>query len=272
MSGALFGTPGRIIEFFPWENDQSVDHRRSLSVHDTVGGGSFAFRGKRTRRTWSLKNDDLSPEEYRDIELMMYDVHGPGPFWLIDQEARATNALTPSQSLPGLHGELSGYLGSVSASAPLEMPDGFYAPSATATGAVYFRPGVPVLPGTPMTFSIYASQGATGAIDFYSSSGSLISRAGTMFSQGSGSIRRFHRTATPPPGAATVYFTVTSSTMVAAPAVTFTSSLRPWSVGKGSSNVVVSSWERSFEVMSTLSTDRQLVSVSMEVEEVGINA
>lgn len=274
MSGALFGSPGKMIEFFPWEEKQSVDHRRSISVHDTIGGGSFAFRGKRTRRTWSLQNDDLSPDEYRDIELMLYDSQGIGPFWLIDQEARATNMLTPAQSLMGLKGELTDLAGSVSASATAVLSDGFSAPSViSGGGTIYFRPNLPVVPGEPITCSIYASGSARVVVNYTDSTGAYVSSGGTMTAvSGGGTFRRYYRNVIPPSNAAGMYFSVISATALSAPAITAGTQLLPWSVGKGCNNAVVESWSRSFDRMSSDHTDRQLVSVSLKVEEVGLGA
>lgn len=273
MSGALFGSPGKMIEFFPWEDKQSVEHDRSLKIHETIGGGSFAFRGPKTRRTWSLKNDDLTPEEYRDLELLLYDSQGLGPFWLIDQEARVTNALTPAQTLQGVKGVLTDLSGDVSPAGTIPLPGGFNSPAVVSTGdTAAFRFDIPVFPGVPTTFSVYGSGGGTVRAQYLLPSGEFGGNAAVLTPENTSELTRYVATVVPPQHVSAAYMSFGLSGFIAAPAVTYTPNVQPWAVGKGCNQAVLSSWNSSYDRMSTFDHDRRMVSVSLKVEEVGAGA
>lgn len=271
--GALLGSPGQMVEFAQWREEQSVTHGRALNVVETIGGGSFAFRAPRVRRTWQLKSTGLRPEQAMGFEMLAYGALGPGPFWLIDPEARVTNALTPAQSLAGMDGNLAGFNGDALPGPKVILPSGMTVPSIISGGARIFAPlNIPVLPGVPLNVSVHVSSGATVALNYVDVNGSYLSQVGAFsMSAGTGLVRA-SKTNTPPAAAASAYLTIDRANTLAAPALTFTPLLMPWTVGRGCSRVALGSWDKSFEYASPDPTGRKEATITVTVEEVGEGA
>lgn len=271
--GALLGLPGQMVEFAQWREEQSVTHGRALNVTETLGGGSFAFRAPRVRRTWQLKSTGLRPEQALGFEMLAYGALGPGPFWLIDPEARVTNALTPAQSLAGLDGNLAGFNGDVLPGPKVTLPTGVTVPSIISGGArVFARLDIPVIPGVTLTVSVHVSAAAAVALNYIDANGAYLSQVGA-FTSGTGTgLVRASKTHTPPSAAASAYLTIDKTAALAAPALTFTSRLMPWTVGRGCSKVALGSWDKSFEYASPDVGGRREATITATVEEVGEGA
>lgn len=271
--GALLGLPGQMVEFAQWREEQSVSHGRALNVTETIGGGSFAFRAPRVRRTWQLKSSGLRPEQAMGFEMLAYGAFGSGPFWLIDPEARVTNALTPAQSLAGLDGNLAGFNGDALPGLKVGLPTGTTVPSIISGGArVFGRLDVPVIPGMPLTVSVHVSPSATVLLNYMDVNGAYLSQVGAFTMETGTGLVRASKTHTPPAAAASLYLTIDKATAIAAPALTYTSRAMPWTVGRGCSRVALGAWDKSFEYASPDPGGRRESTISVTVEEVGEGA
>lgn len=273
--GALLGLPGQMVEFAQWREEQSVTQGRALNVVETIGGGSFAFRGPRVRRTWQLKTTGARPDQVAGFELLAQGAYGGGPFWLIDPLARVTNVIPPAMSLPGLGGETPGVSGDAVAGGMVLTEDGLRLPSLiSGEKSVFVRCDVPLIPGVPFVVSAYLAGSAPRVTaGFVGADGKYLGGGGVSnLSATTGVLKRASGTMAPPAGAVAVYVGFLGASAIAGPAVTYTRSVMPWAIGKGCDRVALGSWDSSYEHASPDRGGRREATLSVTVEEVGAGA
>lgn len=271
---AYLGRPGAYVEFAHWREKQSVSGSRPTSTRTTLGGNRVAFRSARSHREWDLQATEIDQEEAVGIETLVLDGLGPGPHRLIDPHAQVTNVITPERSLVGRSASLEGVSGSVVDSGTVQTPEGAVVPSVrSGGGAVTLFTRAPVIPGKPVTASVHTSPGSTIVVKAAGLDGVFIRDLGTIRGSGVGAVVRSHLSVESVPSDSWfVYFQISGATRIAAPAVTWTNELLPWSVGQGCDSVVITKWDKDYSNAAPQSGARRDVNISVTAMEVGLGA
>lgn len=271
---AYLGRPGAYVEFAHWREKQSVSGSRPTSTRTTLGGNRVAFRSARSHREWDLQATEIDQEEAVGIETLVLDGLGPGPHRLIDPHAQVTNVITPERSLVGRSAALDGVIGSAVDSSPVRLPGGAIVPSlSSGGGSVTLMTRAPVMPGKSATASVHVSPGASVKIKVAGRDGVFLRDLATVNATGSDDISRVGYTyKVVASDAWYLFFEVTGATRIAAPAVTWTDEILPWSVGQGCDSVVITKWDKDYSNAAPQSGARRDVNISVTAMEVGLGA
>lgn len=267
---AYLGSYGRLVPFAHWREGQSVSGEIKGTFYRTLAGNRVYARSLGFHRSWDLSTSDLDPADAAGVELLLRGGYGPGPHVLIDPNAQVTNVITPGRSL-SIPEELGSVVQGATPGNGLFVPAGLRVPSVRSIASeVVLWLHAAVLPGTPITASVYVTPGskvrlryAKGGLFF--ADGPILSRRGSSDAV----MQRQYETTTPPDGAEWAYFVVTGATNVAAPAVTWTDSLMPWSPGSGSENAVITGWSKDYDHASPVASDRRDADFKVAISEVG---
>lgn len=182
------------------------------------------------------------------------------PLIFVSDEAAATNVLTPTQSL--LEGVANG--------GPFSVHDGPSSlSSVTGGGRAVVADTVPVVPGLPVTVSIYVQgSGASLSMQFYDSQGAAVGTQATKTSQSDAVQRLAVSISTVPLKAAFITVRVSGASQAALPAVSWTAGPVPWDVGMGCTSAVIGEVTTTYEGLHH--ADGSLWrSTSVTIEEVG---
>ena len=257
--------------------DQSKDTERPTRYVSTLGGSMFAQVGPRTKRSWDVRLPRIStPAEVATWQAFVEGEYGDGPWWFVPEMAATTNLVSPRGSVLDHGGSVHG--GTSPNGGPMVLPDGSRAgrswlvePDVTLILPwVGGSERVPVLPGVPVTASLWVAGSTTPQmrVAVYDGNGSFTRYVYGTTSTGAVA-ERFSVTFTPNAGESScVIFLAGASSAyrVARPAVTWTDSVRPWAVGAGAPAVHVAGFSEDV----TLAVDgREMVSASLKVQEVG---
>lgn len=179
-------------------------------------------------RTWQVDTTALTSEQAGALAELAEGAWGYGPFIFVPCSAHGSNVLTPAQS------QLEG----VANSGPVTLPNGIVAPRSVVGGAsVTLADKVPVIPGKPVTVSLYMA-GGSATVSFKNLTGSAVgSRPLTPTGD---LIQRVSVTAPSVPATAR-YATITATgyTALARPQLSWTSEPVPWAAGGGAAQVVI---------------------------------
>ena len=267
---AYLGSYGRLVPFAHWREGQSVSGEVDGTFYKTLGGNRVYARSMGFHRSWDLSTSDLDPADAAGVELLLRGGYGPGPHVLVDPNSQVTNVISPGRSL-SIPEQLNSVIEGGTAGNGVALPTGLRVPSVRSVGSeVVLWARAAVIPGTPITASVYVTPGARVLLR-YARGGLFFADGPTLTRRGAsdGVMQRHYETTTPPDGAEWAYFVVRSTTNVAAPAVTWTSTLMPWSPGNGSENVVITGWSKGYSHASSEENDRRDANFKVTVSEVG---
>ncbi|NOJ59763.1 hypothetical protein [Arthrobacter sp. 260] len=209
-----------------------------------LGGAVYEQRGPRGRRQWSVDIGTATPQEIAMLGALVDGFYGPPPWVFVGPMQMVTNLLSPEQALLDTGTYSTGT--TITQGGAGTTADGLrYGRSLNVSGgaevALHRRDSqterLPVVPGIPVTASIYGSGGAAIRLDWISNTGGFISNVTSA--AGSGSWTRRVLKATPPSNAAGAQMVVVGATGFTMPAFTWTTDTAPWSPGKGSNAVTV---------------------------------
>ena len=268
---AYLGNPGSLVRV-ECPSVQSKDSQRPARYLNTIGGTTFAQVGPRTKRSWEVRLPATStPAEVATWQAFVEGEFGLGPWWFVPEVAATTNVMSARGSVLDTGVVQSG--SSVNGG-PFTLPDGQVAGRSWLVGpANVFLPWVdglqytPVVPGVPVTGSVFVQgAGARFRLRFYAADGSISRTIGDAYASGS-QAQRLVLSATPQQGEALCLLMVDSAQCrVARPAISWTDSVRPWSVGAGAPAVHVAGYS---EDVTLAVPGREMVGVSLTVQEVG---
>lgn len=197
------------------------------------------------------------------------------PPWVwVDPYAQVTNMFSPEQSvlLPGSWVGADSYEGGTAVTT-----DGVFAVrtlTSLAGGSMDFgyRDGVAdhpaVVPGTPVTASVFARGAGSVHLAFLDWAGAVLGAELPAVYSHAG-LSRVSVTATPPDGAATARLRVTGASQTAMPALTWTSDLAEWSTGHGCNRVVIQGLSESVSYATTSALGLRRTGLNFTVREVG---
>lgn len=200
----------------------------------------------RTLRVWGVSWFQGTTTEMVSIVDQLSRGLVPGPYVYYSEQAAASNILTPQESAvpPGYAGQMRG--GSVVVSDPSTPRwDGrvLGTVTQTATGIVPVGGRVPVPDVTPLTASAYLTAQAGVrpqlVVRQYDPQGVLV-REHRAQGAVNAALERVHLTITTDPRTVTVQLATVGALRTAAPAVSLTDRLVPWTRGQGCRAVMVS--------------------------------
>lgn len=221
---------------------QSVSHSAEapMRYYDTVTGGRRAQRlSARPLREWSFAHTAVSIGEADRLRALRDGTYGKGPFSLVSTEAQISNVLTPEQA--SMATPMSAL---IQPDGPVRIGDNYFPASAIAEIPTSWQPladNVPVIPGVPVTVSIWAmGEGSRAPIltVVWRSGTELDPESQTVTGTNSGLWQRLVWHGTPPPGVDSIRFGVRTGTKyIAAPQVTWTRQAVHWAAGHGANGV-----------------------------------
>lgn len=271
---AWLGPSGNLIEFAHYKGSASADLDRKVTFTETIGGGRFGQASPTTGlRTWALSATHMDPSQWAGFDLLAMGAYGDQVRFL-EPLALVTNALSPLKSLPGLGGNTPGVAGDALAGGLALTEDGARVPSLLSGGGlVSLGNNAPVVPGRKITGSFYARGSAVKiTFGFFDSEGAYLTGIGGLTTDApAATLKRHSLTVTVPSGAAAAYLTVTGASVVAAPAITWTSKLMPWSRGRGCDKAVIHGISDS-TVLAGHFERQQIADFDFTVTEVGDGA
>lgn len=210
----------------------SSEGERPMSVQTAITGARTVQYAPLSRRTWKVSAVGLTPVERGAIEGAYYAANFPWTLSTID--AWRHNLLTPDQSL---------FKGLGTTAGPVQLPGdakgripALFAPNRlVASSWAWVTIGsVPVLPDVPVTGSAWVkrwpNQFAFVAVVFRDGAGKVVAREDAYAP--ADDWERVTATAVAPAGAIRAELAVVVSE-VAAPAITWTSTVADWSTGMG---------------------------------------
>lgn len=267
------GELGSFIECGPFES-REVSTSRPARERTTLGGVTSVQIGAKTRREWTLVMPEVSASS--DLSVLLAFVegeYGSGPWRFVSDFASTTNVISPRGSV--LDTSIAP-VGTTTNGGPAALPDGTRAGRSwlLTSGATVFLPWVdgleyvPVVPGRRVTASVYAQgQGGRMRIRFYAADGTITRTVAHSLVAGTG-IERMTLSATPAVGEASALIILDQGiTRFARPALSWTDSARPWSVGGGAPNVYIS--DMSVTPLKDNIWDQSIGGGSFKVSEVG---
>ena len=250
----------------------SLQTVRPARARTTLGGVNTVQVGARTNRTWDVSLSDASTPAEHEIRAFVEGEHGLGPWCFVSDWASVTNVISPRGSV--LDTSIAP-VGTTTNGGPVALPDGTRAGRSwlLTSGATVFLPWVdgleyvPVVPGRRVTASVYAQgQGGRMRIRFYAADGTITRTVAHSLVAGTG-VERMTLSATPAVGEASALIMLDQGiTRFARPALSWTDSARPWSVGEGAPMVHVS--EVSSDVVLATRA-HQYASAEFQIVEVG---
>lgn len=273
---AYLGSPGAMVRV-ACPADQSKDTARPARYLNTIGGTTFTQVGSRTKRSWDVRLPAAStPAEVAAWEAFVEGEFGHGPWHFIPEMAATTNLISPRGSVLD-HGETV-HGGTSPNGGPMTLADGSRAGRSwlVEPGTNLLLPWVgelervPVLPGVPVTASLWVAGSTTPQmrVAVYDENETFTRYVYGSTHSGSGP-ERLHVTFTPNLGEASCLIFIpgnSESYRVARPAFTWTEALRPWSVGDGAPKVHIAGMS---EDVTLAVPGREMVGLSLTVQEVG---
>lgn len=245
---SFIGPWGQLVEFkCPSALEVSSESRSSFAT--TLGGRVVEQRGPRGRRTWQASIATATPDQVAGLQALAMGAMGSPPWVWVSPDAQSQNLLSPDVSvfLPGTYSNVATLAGSAKLSDGTFLPAIISLPAGGFTG-IGATDQVPVIRGIRITASVYSA--GIGRIDliFLNSSGSIVESV-TAYSAVAWGRRAI--SALPPVGAVSCYLraeATTGSLRIAAPALTWTDSSMPWSVGRGCPRATVDGLSESLQL------------------------
>ena len=262
------GSLGRMIPIYSTPSAQLETEERYTFTR-TLEGRRKAQPKPIGRRTWGLNAQFADPSEHSLLSQFADGVWGAGPFVFVSADAPHTNLLTPGAAScdPALITATS----FVSNGGPAEVEPGVWVGrsylNTSSSINMAFPARTPVIPGRQVTGSAYVrGAGMKVNVSFWDAADQFISSAGSSGSGSASSWSRLSVTRTPPVNAVRVAVYATGAGRGAAPAVTWSEGVLPWSDGQGCEKAVVSSMSRD-QVLAV--AGHTYSNVSFTVSEVG---
>lgn len=266
------GTPGRMIELkCPASQQLSADGEPSFQT--TLGGRRIAQlpTGAR-RRAWQCQLSDAStPQEVGAVMGFINGEWGTGPFVFVSADAPVVNLLSPGSASCAPGSFAASGVGTAIPGGPLRTPDGWAGRSVLNSGSSpSWIEQVPVLPGVPVTASVYAHGiGGTLRLAWRDAAGAEVGAAASP-ALVNGLVARLHVTATPPANAVTCQLSLGAAVLQAArPAATWSDSPLEWGDGQGCPKVIIHGASRDLVMASRDPRGGRYSNLSFTVTEVG---
>lgn len=227
MSGHI-GTLAHLLPALP-TLDAATSSADRFTIQETANKrwAFVAIQGARLR-TWGVDTAALSSEQAGAIQELSEGAWGHGPFVFVPCPAHDSNVLTPAQSL--LEGVANG--------GPAALPGGGFAPRTVVGGqTIVLADKVPVIPGKPVTISLYMA-GGSATVSFKTLAGGTV--GSRTITAPDGPLQRISAVVQAVPSTAR-YATITATgyTALARPQLSWTAEAVPWSAGATANQVII---------------------------------
>lgn len=266
---AFLGPVGALVEF-KCPSSEDISRADNVSLDWTLGGVQKAQYGARAPRAWRLSIDTATPEQVAGLAGLVAGLYGPPPWVYVGAWAQVTNLLPPPASVcaPG------SWTGSGVAGGPVDLA-GSPRPVLSvlnSSGGLLSFPPVPVVPGVPVTGSVWAAGSSSYQVQlaFRDASGTNISVTANSVSAGVGApLVRGSITLVPPAAAVEVQLRLVGALRAAQPAVTWTPDMGAWMVGEGAPKVIARGLSQAVQLAVRDQAFMRRAGVSFTLEEVG---
>jgi len=256
----------------------TIDDADPVTYSESLGRIRYAqvHAPGRTLRSWQVQLSDGTPTEMVSyVDQLSRGLAGPGPWVYYSETAAASNILTPQESAapPSYTGQMGG--GSV-AVRDRSVPDwdGRVLSTVTQTSSSLVPVGgrVPVPDATPLTASAYltAQAGVSPRLVLreYDPQGTMLNEHRVTGPTDAG-LHRVHLTITTDPRTVTVQLATSGALRTAAPAISLTDRLVPWTRGQGCRAAMVSRLAESVTLAAPGEPNGTLSAFSFTITEVG---
>lgn len=269
-NGYWIGHPGALLPLPDVGGVLNRKTERAASFSTSASGARRAYLSARRAplREWSVNLPRLRPNEAAPLhDLLMYT---DPPYVWVDPWSIVTNLLTPAAA--GLSSTRPGPLPRLGRQ---PLFGGGFAAVAVANNNTGFWIQVepaPVVAGMPVTVSAYIASPSGGQVGakFLDSNGVAVgSISYSSVVTGTDVLRRVSATATPPVGAVAVELVVYNATVIAQPAVTWTSELLEYGPGGGAAQVIVTGLDEPVQWATREAKNQRWADMSFTVTELG---
>lgn len=273
----LIGNYGNLVEVKdPSGISPSPAPRSTYQV--TNKGRRVEFRGPRGHRDWSVDIATALPSEIAGLAALVDGFFGPPPWVFIEPWAVTTNLLSPAAAIlddgtwEGSGASLGG-AGTTSDGVRFGRSVIVQAGGFALLGYLNFQADyLPVLPGEPVTASIYATGTGYVRIDFVDGNGAYISTVNGASGSGLWTRRTLTIPADQVPanaGGAQIRIVATTQLTLSLPAATWTMTVQPWAHGAGCNRVSVDGLPQAVQSAVRGDLSMQRASTSFTVKELG---
>lgn len=269
---AYLGPVGGLVPL-PGVTASEISSTRGGTDKVTLGGRLKTQRSPLSRREWSVSTHDLLTSK-QTASLLALELGGKPPWVWVEPYAQVTNLLSPAQSLT-MPGTWSGTgvveggavnVGGVMSPRSVSHSTGGTVDFAFRSAGVEDRPAV--VPGVPVSVSVYARGSGELGVGWRDYAGAAISSNQKAYTHGT-LARVSMVNLIPPAGAVSAYIWASGFTQAAMPALTWTPALADWSVGRGCNRVVVEGLSEAVRMASTTNTLMRRSGISFTIREVG---
>lgn len=235
------GSLGRMVKL-PYVGSQQVQAEERYNFSSTLEGKRKAQVKPKGPRTWALAAEHFRPNEHSLLSQFADGAWGHGPFAFVSADAPVSNMLTPGAA--SCDPALISSTAFISNGGPAEIESGVWVGRSylNASGSINmsFPARTPVIPGQSVTGSAYVrGAGMKLSISFWDAADQFISFAASSGSGSASAWSRLSVTRTPPANAVRVAVYASGAGRGAAPAVTWSDTVLPWSDGQGCDQAVV---------------------------------
>ncbi|WP_375425994.1 hypothetical protein [uncultured Friedmanniella sp.] len=267
-AGYWIGHPGALLPLPGIKGKLTRSVERAATYKTSAAGQRRAYLSARRAplRQWDVTLPHLKPSEAAVLHGLLMETDPP--YVWVDVWSRVTNLLTPAAA---------GLVDIIPALVPAgrqPLTGGGYAPTAVANpdGALVYVAPAPVVPDQPVTISAYLAAPVAGTVTavFLDSAGAIIGVPSVSAAvSGESTLTRASLTLTPPGNAAAVSIRIDGASIIAQPAVTWTSELVEYGPGGGAAQVIIPSLTESIEQAVLAASGKRLAEVTFTVYEVG---
>lgn len=267
---AYLGPAGGLVPF-RCPSAVEISTERAMSYLTTLGGRVKVQRGPVTRRQWQVGLGSATPSEIANLQALVEA--GTPPWVWADPYAQVTNMFTPEQSTlaPGT------WFGPGSSQGGAVLVEGSNAPRTVVhadggTVTLGLRDGSidrpAVVPGVPVSASLYARGAGALTILWHDSQGALIGSTNRPYEHAT--LTRVSATnRMPPAGAVAARLVVTGARQVAMPCISWTVDAPAWSIGRGCTRAVAEGLSESVQIAVRDSSALRRSALTFTVREVG---
>lgn len=235
------GSLGRLVKL-PYVGSQQVQSEERYNFASTLEGKRKAQIRAKGPRTWALSANHFRPNEHSLLSQFANGAWGNGPFVFVSADAPVSNMLTPGAA--SCDPALITATAFISNGGPVEVESGVWVGrsylNTSSSINTAFPARTPVILGRPVTGSAYVrGAGMKVNISFWDAADQFISSAASTGSGSASAWSRLDVTRIPPANAVRVAVYASGAGRGAAPAVTWSDSVLPWSDGQGCDKAVV---------------------------------
>lgn len=266
---AYLGPIGGLISVAQFRGSQDTKVERTFTEKRLLSGATRVQMTPRPSRSWNCAVPHSRLQHHAALKAYVYGGWEQPPLF-VPVDAPYSNVMTPQRSQPGRAG---GWAGDGVPETGMQVPGIGPVTGLRSAGGLVTLGGfsTPVMPGRPMTGSVWCSTVGGGAVRLvltvFSASRAVVSTQTVTRNLGL-TMERLSVSAPPSSSGAYAQLQVRGANAIACAACTWTADVRPWVPGVLAGAVFISGWSSELKTLD-VNQREPVESLSFEVMEVG---